>query len=71
MLKRQYTAFNENRLFDAQAKFLAPYEATVATWLLGMEGIFTTDHKNVEFVNVTRFEGIFHASRYLSVRYES
>lgn len=57
LLKKQYDAFNERRLFAFQAQHLAPLDATVAIWLFGQQGWFTTDSKNIEYINATRFEG--------------
>lgn len=57
MVVIQLNAMRQKRLFAVQAQFLEPLDATCDNYLFGLQGFFTTDPKNLEYINNTKFEG--------------
>ncbi|KAK5106304.1 hypothetical protein LTS08_000422 [Lithohypha guttulata] len=55
----------QKRLFAVQAQFLEPLDATCDNYLFGLQGFFTTDPKNLEYINNTKFEDFELGSRRL------
>lgn len=57
MVMIQLKAMRAKRLFAIQAEHIEPLGPTWDNYLFGLQGFFTTDPKNIEFINSTRFEG--------------
>ena len=54
----QLNAMRKKQLFIIQAEHIEPLGTTWDNYLFGLQGFFTTDPKNIEFMNSTRFEGM-------------